>query len=65
MRIMMSGATEMPNWSLLTSDPMAFFELNAGFDRKDLKRAYGKLIKEFKRSPIRPSFNGSEKRMSY
>lgn len=37
-----------PNWQLLPTSPLAFFELQPGFDRKDLKRAYGKLIKLYK-----------------
>lgn len=37
-----------PNWNLLPNNPLAFFGLNANFDRKDLKRAYGALIKQFR-----------------
>ncbi len=38
----------MADWTLLPQDPLGFFGLQPGFDRKDLKRAYGKLIKQFK-----------------
>ncbi|MCC6511231.1 MAG: J domain-containing protein [Pirellulaceae bacterium] len=38
----------MADWSLLPTQPLAFFELAPNFDRKDLKRAYGKLIKQYK-----------------
>ena len=41
-------ASAEPNWSLLPSQPLDFFGLEVGFDRKDLKRAYGRLIKKFK-----------------
>lgn len=37
-----------PQWDLLPRDPHAFFGLEKGFDRKDLKRAYGKLIRVYK-----------------
>jgi hypothetical protein len=35
-------------WELLPHDPLGFFGLASGFDRKDLKRAYGKLIRIYK-----------------
>lgn len=38
----------MADWTLLPSDPLGFFGLSPVFDRKDLKRAYGKLIKQYK-----------------
>jgi hypothetical protein len=38
----------VPNWNLLPNNPLEFFGLAPGFDRKELKRAYGKLIKQFK-----------------
>jgi len=45
----MSGSeTRGPQWKLLPHDPVTFFGLKTGFDRKTLKRAYGKLIRQFK-----------------
>ena len=35
-------------WQMLPANPMGFFGLKEGFDRRDLKRAYGRLIKRFK-----------------
>lgn len=35
-------------WHHLPHDPRSFFGLEDGFDRRDLKRAYGKLIREYK-----------------
>lgn len=40
------GAT--PDWDLLARDPAGFFELEGGWDRRDLRRAYGRWIKRFK-----------------
>jgi len=40
--------TPTPNWDHLPGDPLAFFELSPEFTRKDLKRAYTKLIRVFK-----------------
>lgn len=37
-----------PAWHHLPQDPRSFFELPEEFDRRDLKRAYGKLIRQFK-----------------
>lgn len=37
-----------PRWDLLPKDPIAFFELEPPFDRKDLKRKYNRLIKVYK-----------------
>ncbi len=37
-----------PDWNLLVSDPLGFFELPENFDRKQLKRAYGRWIKRYK-----------------
>lgn len=37
-----------PDWDLLARDPVAFFELAEGWDRRDLRRAYGRWIKRFK-----------------
>lgn len=36
------------DWNLLPHQPMQFFGLASDFDRRDLKRAYGKLIRKFK-----------------
>lgn len=35
-------------WDRLPNDPTGFFRLDAGFDRKDLKRSYGRLIRIYK-----------------
>ena len=37
-----------PNWDLLPDKPTDFFGLEEGFDRKQLKRSYNRLIKRFK-----------------
>ncbi|MDA0833120.1 MAG: hypothetical protein O2955_17290 [Planctomycetota bacterium] len=37
-----------PRWELLPHDPQAFFELNDGYDLKDLKRSYNAYIRRFK-----------------
>ena len=44
----MDADAHSPEWSLLPHDPQAFFGLADGFDRKDLKRAYNGLIRQFK-----------------
>ncbi|MBL8889482.1 MAG: J domain-containing protein [Planctomycetaceae bacterium] len=36
------------DWNKLPHDPLGFFGLAEGFDRKDLKRSYGQLIKQYK-----------------
>lgn len=36
------------DWNKLPHDPRGFFGLAEGFDRKDLKRSYGQLIKQYK-----------------
>ncbi len=36
------------DWRHLPHDPQAFFGLDGDFDRKQLKRAYGALIRQFK-----------------
>ncbi len=41
-------STTTPDWQLLPHDPLAFFQLAEGFDRKALKRSYGKLIRVYK-----------------
>ena len=42
------STTSEPNWDLLPFDPVSFFELEEGFDRKSLKRKYNALIKRYK-----------------
>lgn len=44
----MADSPVEPNWSLLPHDPARFFGLDAGFDRRDLKRCYNQLIRRFK-----------------
>ncbi len=40
---------ETPRWDALPHDPEGFFELEpGGYDRRALKRAYGRLIKKYK-----------------
>ncbi len=39
---------DTPDWDLLAVDPEAFFELTGDWDRRDLRRAYGRWIKRFK-----------------
>lgn len=39
---------DMPNWDLLARSPAEFFELAGEWDRRDLRRAYGRWIKRFK-----------------
>ena len=36
------------NWNHLPHNPQAFFGLGESYERRDLKRAYGKLIRRFK-----------------
>lgn len=40
--------SETPNWNLLPGNPLKFFQLQQGCDQRALKRAYGKLIRQFK-----------------
>lgn len=40
--------TPTPEWNLLPDFPARFFGLSTGFEREELKRAYGALIKKFK-----------------
>ena len=39
---------DQPAWELLPHDPTAFFGLEAGFDRRDLKRKYNGFLRQFK-----------------
>lgn len=43
----MSDSVE-PRWDLLPHEPEQFFELPVEFDRKDLKRRYNALLRQFK-----------------
>ncbi|TWT60012.1 hypothetical protein [Rubinisphaera italica] len=61
-----------PDWKLLPHQPVQFFELPEDYDRRDLKRAYGRLIKvyrpeqqpeEFRK--IRDAFEQLESWLSY
>ena len=40
-----------PNWDDI-HEPAKFFQLDEGYDRKTLKRAYTKLIKQYKPEKI-------------
>ncbi len=44
----MSDLDPAPDWNLLPHSPQAFFHLEEGFDRKDLKRSYNRLLRIFK-----------------
>ncbi|AMV33705.1 hypothetical protein VN12_16370 [Pirellula sp. SH-Sr6A] len=41
-------AADDVHWDRLPNDPTGFFDLPNGFDRKDLKRSYGRLIRIYK-----------------
>lgn len=69
----MSDAHEAaPDWSLLPHNPVGFFALGESFDRKDLKRAYNKLLRRFKpeKAPaefqkIRAAYEALDERLRY
>ena len=44
----MTDSPGEPDWSLLPHDPVRFFGLAEGFDRRELKRSYNQLIRRFK-----------------
>ena len=44
----MSDSPDAPRWDLLPHDPVGFFDLAEGFDRRDLKRAYNRLLRVYK-----------------
>jgi hypothetical protein len=44
----MTDTPDEPNWSLLPHDPVGFFGLSEGFDRRELRRSYNQLIRRFK-----------------
>lgn len=39
---------EPADWDLLARNPIQFFQLQEGFDRKDLKRSYNRLLRQYK-----------------
>jgi len=43
-----NGEPPEPDWQLLPHDPQGFFGLADGFDRKDLKRSYNRLLRRYK-----------------
>ena len=45
---MTDAAVPQPNWNLLPHNAEAFFELDSGYSRRDLKRRYNRLIKVYK-----------------
>lgn len=44
----MADSPDEPQWNLLPHDAVGFFGLAEGFDRKDLKRAYNRLLRIYK-----------------
>lgn len=44
----MANQDQAPDWNLLPHRPEAFFVLSGEYDRKDLKRAYNRLLKQYK-----------------
>lgn len=61
-----------PNWKLLPDQPTAFFGLNSEFDKKDLKRAYNRFIKQYKPEKfpeefkkIRAAYDEVERQLRY
>lgn len=44
----MSEENAPVDWNLLPHAPLAFFGLDESFDRKELKRAYNRLLRQFK-----------------
>lgn len=63
---------DAPDWSLLPRDPAGFFALDEGFDRKDLKRSYNRLLRRYKpeKHPeefqrVRSAFEELERRLRY
>jgi hypothetical protein len=66
------GAEPLADWSRLPHDPAGFFGLTSGFDRKDLKRSYNRLLRLFKpeKHPaefqqIRAAYEDLELRLRY
>lgn len=63
---------DAPDWSLLPRDPVGFFGLGDGFDRKDLKRSYNRLLRQYKPEKypeefqrLRAAFEELERRLRY
>lgn len=44
----MADPPDQPDWDLLPNDPAGFFRLGDSFDRRELKRAYNRLLRQFK-----------------
>jgi curved DNA-binding protein CbpA len=68
----MTADDQAPDWRLLPHDPQAFFALPDEFDRKDLKRAYNRFLRQFKpeKHPaefqrIRAAFEALDNRLRY
>ena len=62
----------MNDLSLLATDPELFFGLDEGYERRDLKRAYGKAIRRYKPEThpaefqqIRDAYERLEQRLRY
>ncbi len=67
-----SNPDSAADWSLLPHDPGRFFDLSTGFDRKDLKRSYNRLLRLYKpeKHPaefqqIRAAYEDLERRLRY
>lgn len=68
----MEDQPKEPCWEHLPRRPDLFFELKEGFDRRDLKRAYNRLVRQYKpeRAPeefkrIRSAFEALEEGLRY
>ncbi len=68
----MKSDDEEPRWDRLPHDPLGFFGLDPGFDRKDLKRSYNRWLRRFKpeRHPeeflrIRAAYEALDERLRY
>ena len=62
----------MKNLDLLPSDPESFFGLSSPYDRRDLKRAYGKAIRQYNPEShpaefqlVRDAYERLEKQLRY
>ena len=67
-----AGRDAMSDLNRLPSDPVGFFELDNGYDRRDLKRSYGKAIRRYKPEThpqdfrlIRDAYERLEKSLRY
>ena len=61
-----------PDWDLLPGYPERFFNLEPGYDRRDLKRAYNRLLRRFKPEKfpeefkrLRSAFEDLERTLKY